>query len=172
MHVCTGMCVGCVLTHVHSRMCACKTHYEPASLYRIEPPTCASMLQHCCSRETGGFPRLVASCTRSSCSRWLVLPSTACSIATAANQLDIESPLNRPPHNSWPAEMVLAVKPDMVHGMKITECLSLSPVCVRLWRNIPSAFRSFGAGVERDLCLKILLPLWSSLRQYFNASPC
>ena len=31
-------------------------------------PTCERMLVHCCSRETGGFPRLVASWTLSSCS--------------------------------------------------------------------------------------------------------
>ena len=72
-------------------------------------PTCASMLQHCCRRETGGWPRLVASWTRRSCSFWVVLSMTACSMATAANQLERESALNSPPHSSWPAVIVFTV---------------------------------------------------------------
>lgn len=66
------------------------------------------MLVHCCSRETGGLPRLVASCTRRSCSFWVRLSCRAWARATAAHQLDRESAENRPPHSSWPAEIELA----------------------------------------------------------------
>lgn len=65
--------------------------------------TCASMLQHCCNRDTGGLPMLVASCTRNSCSFCVPLSWMACSIATAANQLDKESALNKPPQSNCPA---------------------------------------------------------------------
>lgn len=66
------------------------------------------MLVHCCSRETGGFPRLVASWTLSSCSFWVRLSCKAWARATEAHQLERESAENRPPHSSWPAEMELA----------------------------------------------------------------
>lgn len=67
------------------------------------------MLQHCCSKETGGFPRLVASCTLNSCSFWVGFSEIAFNMATAANQLDKESALKSPPHNNCPAEIVFTV---------------------------------------------------------------
>ena len=62
--------------------------------------TCASILQHCCSNETGGLPRLVASCTRSNCSFCVGLFCIECNMATAANQVERESGLNKPPQRS------------------------------------------------------------------------
>ena len=62
--------------------------------------TCASILQHCCSSETGGFPRLVASCTLNNCSFCVEFSRIACNMATEANQLDRESALNNPPHSN------------------------------------------------------------------------
>lgn len=69
--------------------------------------TWASMLQHCCNRETGGLPRLVASWTRSSCSFCVGFSIMACNIATEANHVDNESTLKSPPHKSCPAVIVL-----------------------------------------------------------------
>ena len=69
--------------------------------------TCARIFVHCCSNDTGGFPTDVASWTRKSCSFCAVLPTVECKRATAANHVDRESALNKPPHNSWPDDMVL-----------------------------------------------------------------
>lgn len=71
-------------------------------------PTWERMLVHCCSKDTGGFPRLVASWTLSSCSFWVRLSWRAWAKATAAHQLDRESAENRPPQSSCPAEIQLA----------------------------------------------------------------
>lgn len=73
-------------------------------------PTWERMLVHCCSKDTGGFPRLVASWTLSSCSFWVRLSCRAWAKATAAHQLDKESAEKRPPHSSCPAEMEFAVR--------------------------------------------------------------
>ena len=68
------------------------------------------MLVHCWSRETGGWPRLVASWTRSSCSFCVEFSTMACSRATEANHVDRPSELKRPEHSSWPADTELADK--------------------------------------------------------------
>jgi len=64
------------------------------------------MLEHCCSSDTGGLPKLVASCTLSSCSFCFALSKTACIKATAANQVERGSLLKRPPQSSCPAVIV------------------------------------------------------------------
>jgi len=70
--------------------------------------TCVRMLVHCWSSETGGWPRLVASWTRSSCSFCVELSTIAWSSATAANHVDRPSELKRPEHSNWPADTELA----------------------------------------------------------------
>lgn len=50
----------------------------------------------------GGLPTLVASSTRNNCSFCAGFSTRACDRATAENQLDRASPLNSPPHKSWP----------------------------------------------------------------------
>lgn len=75
------------------------------------------MLVHCCSRDTGGLPMLVASWTLSSCSFWVAFPCSAWARATAAHQFERESVEKRPPQSSWPAETELpvAANREMLH---------------------------------------------------------
>lgn len=81
----------------------CGSSQEPMAL------TWERILVHCCSRDTGGLPMLVASWTLSSCSFWVAFPCSAWARATAAHQFERESVENRPPQSSWPAETELPV---------------------------------------------------------------
>lgn len=86
------------------------TAFSAESACQEQCLTWERMLVHCCSKDTGGFPRLVASWTLSSCSFWVRLSCRAWAKATAAHQLDKESAEKRPPHSSCPAEMEFAVR--------------------------------------------------------------
>lgn len=82
-------------------------HYSQTSSPLPPPPekptgylTCERMLVHCCNKETGGLPILVASWTLSNCSFWVEFSCRAWARATAAHQFESESVENKPPHNN------------------------------------------------------------------------
>lgn len=71
------------------------------------------------SKLTGGLPVLAASSTRRSSSLCSGFSMRACDSATAENQLESGSWLNRPPHSSWPLDKVTT---EGQHNMRRSTC--------------------------------------------------
>merc|ERR1719400_2401142 len=91
-----------------------RTSSKPSLAVIAEEGRCCRSLTVWASKETGGAPGTVASCTLSNSTCTPGLSMNTCARAAKQSQLETGSPEKRPPHRSWPADTSVAGSPGAV----------------------------------------------------------